>query len=143
MLTPTYCDGSDPTIMAALSCQIPLTVLQASPYSLSLGNLVQVTVSATNTLGDSQPSLPNSGGALIETVPQTPASAPARGEETGEAQVQLLYTPLAGSATGGSPITSYIIWWDQGQGGALTALAGQTAPNLALSLIISTGIASG
>jgi hypothetical protein len=45
--------------------------------------------------------------------------------------------------TGGSPITSYVILWDQGLGGALSVLMGTTTPNLSTDILITTGITSG
>ena len=45
--------------------------------------------------------------------------------------------------TGGSPITSYVILWDQGLGGALSILIGETTPNLSTDILITAGITSG
>ena len=45
--------------------------------------------------------------------------------------------------TGGSPITSYVILWDQGLGGALSILMGDTTPNLSTDILITSGITSG
>jgi large repetitive protein len=47
----TSCDGSDSAVVAALSCTIPLATLRASPYSLTLGELVRVKVRAINGQG--------------------------------------------------------------------------------------------
>jgi hypothetical protein len=45
--------------------------------------------------------------------------------------------------TGGSPILSYVVLWDQGLGGSLVARLGDVIPNLDTSVIINTGVSSG
>jgi hypothetical protein len=40
------CDGSDATVMAALTCTIPMSTFTASPFSLPLSALIQVRASA-------------------------------------------------------------------------------------------------
>ncbi len=44
----TYCDGTDATIKSNLFCEIPMSVLTASPYSLAQGTKIQATVEALN-----------------------------------------------------------------------------------------------
>jgi hypothetical protein len=46
----THCDGTDPSIVAALSCRVPLTALR-SGYGLVYGDLVQARVRARNANG--------------------------------------------------------------------------------------------
>lgn len=72
-----------------------------------------------------------------------PTVAPARGANTGETQVELILTPLTGTETGGSPITSYIILWNAGSGTTLSILLGDAVPNLSTTVLITTGISSG
>jgi hypothetical protein len=50
---------------------------------------------------------------------------------------------LVGDETGGSPITSYVVLWDQGLGGSLVALLGDASPNLDTSVTFNSGIVSG
>jgi hypothetical protein len=59
-----YCDGSNFLVMANLFCEIPMSVLTSSPYSLPRGRLIQATVSATNSLGSGIPSSLNIVGIL-------------------------------------------------------------------------------
>lgn len=67
----TYCDGTDSAITAATECTIPLDVLRASPYSLSMGEAVYVKVLATNAYGSSAYS--DMGfGAIVVLVPDAP-----------------------------------------------------------------------
>jgi hypothetical protein len=98
---------------------------------------------ATNSFGTSQESEVNQSGALIETLPHKPANAPTRGVLTYETQIQLEYHPLVDEETGGSPILSYVVLWDEGLGGSLVARLGDVTPNLETSVIINTGISSG
>ena len=79
-----------------------LTALQTTPFDLEQGNLVRVKIEAVNNYGTSLISASNSGGALIETVPHMPTQAPQRGTNTGEAQIELIISPLTGTNTGGS-----------------------------------------
>lgn len=65
-------------------------------------------------------------GAIIQTVPHKPLSLPQRGSFTSQTQINLKITALTGDETGGSPITSYIVYWDQGLGGVFTPLIGYT-----------------
>jgi hypothetical protein len=51
-----YCDGSDSAIISATQCTLPLATLISTPYSLVLGDSVQVKVIATNIKGDSSES---------------------------------------------------------------------------------------
>jgi len=72
-----YCDGSDPDIILALSCTIPLNTLTQSPFALQfgpqLGEQVDVKIIAYNEYGNS-PSSPIGGTARIQVVPSPPAS---------------------------------------------------------------------
>jgi hypothetical protein len=97
---------------------------------------------ATNAFGTSTESAPNTAGALIETTPLAPA-APTRGSQTHETQIQVDYAGLSGADTGGSTILSYVILWNQGAGGSFVAVAGDTSPNLATSITVTSGISSG
>ena len=49
--TTSACDGTDPGIVAATECLVPLTTLRASPFLLTLGTLVQVKIRAKNPQG--------------------------------------------------------------------------------------------
>ena len=72
----TNCDGSDATIKATTQCTIPVTTLQASPYSLPDLSTVKATVLATNAEGPSGTSA--EGGTAVlpntATAPDTPAA---------------------------------------------------------------------
>jgi hypothetical protein len=65
------CDGSTSSITSATQCQVPLSSLTSSPYSLSLGATVDVKVIAYNSYGDSEYSEVGSG-ATVALVPDMP-----------------------------------------------------------------------
>lgn len=67
----TYCNGSNPVVIAATSCTIPVSVLLVSPFSLTWGTDVYVKIIATNSLGDSNESNLGHGG-IIATFPDAP-----------------------------------------------------------------------
>jgi hypothetical protein len=62
------CDGSNPAIFSALSCTIPISVLQAAPFNLDWGYDIYATVSASNVIGTSLTSV-EGNGAKITTNP--------------------------------------------------------------------------
>jgi titin len=108
---------------------------------LAQGDLVVAKVQATNAFGTSTESTPSTAAALVEVVPHKP-NTPVRGALTHETQIELTYDTLTGVATGGSPILSYVVTWDQGTGNYVT-LAGDSTPNLATTVLFTTGISSG
>jgi len=67
----TYCDGSNESVIDALSCSVPISVITQYPYSLPWGSEVFAKVIAYNDYGDSLVSEPGSG-AIILTVPDKP-----------------------------------------------------------------------
>ena len=65
----TNCNGADPTIRDQRYCEIPMSVLRASPYSLTYGMTVKAIVQAFNINGGGYFSQVNLVGATIQTVP--------------------------------------------------------------------------
>lgn len=107
-LETTYC------AVSTTQCSLPLLYLQASPYNLELGDLVQAVVRATNLIGESPDSSHNTAGALIETVPSAPPVAPQRNAATTLSSLSVDYYALTGTSRGGTPVLSYELQWDQG-----------------------------
>lgn len=105
--------------------------------------MVQATITATNTYGTSTISALNTDGVLVEVVPHKPPTIPRKGWNTNENVIEIFYDALTGVTTGGSSILSYVILWDQGLGGAMSVLKGVATPNLALTVLLDTGITSG
>jgi hypothetical protein len=99
-----YCNGADSGIIAALSCSIPASVLNISPYSLAWGTSVFAKVRATNEKGASTES--NAGnGAIIYTKPDKPVSLL---ENTSHrTATTLAITWSAGATNGGTAVIDY------------------------------------
>lgn len=83
--------------------------------------MIQATVSAVNARGASTTSAYNTAGATVAVVPEEPTTL-AKGAASSYNQIQLTWSALTGTATGGSPITSYVLYWDNGAGGGTTSL---------------------
>ena len=83
-----------------------MSILLSTKYNLVQGNLVVAKIAAENQMGTSSYSSPNTVGALIEVVPTKPVAI-TKGSQTTESQIQLVITPLSGTATGGAPIITY------------------------------------
>ena len=47
----TYCEGDTSSIITNRYCTVPMSVLRAEPYLLTLGNLVKAKVTAKNERG--------------------------------------------------------------------------------------------
>jgi len=77
----TYCDGSDSTVISAMTCSIPMSILRSSPYNLVYGDSVVAQVKAHNSRGWSSYSASSTTVATIQTEP-TQMSAPTRGSST-------------------------------------------------------------
>jgi hypothetical protein len=61
----TGCDGSNPTIVLARSCVMPMGLLAASPFNLLQGTSIFVKVIASNYFGDSTASEAGNGGIMV------------------------------------------------------------------------------
>ena len=130
-------------IVAQRWCEVPILSLMANPFDLLQGDLVVAKITATNTYGTSAESVLNTEGALIEVVPHKPPTIPRKGWATNENVIEIFYDALTGVKTGGSSILSYVVLWDQGLGGSMSVLRGVSSPNLALTVLLDTGITSG
>jgi hypothetical protein len=143
----TYCEGSRSAIVESRYCLVPMTTLRAAPYSLGYGELVAAVLRARNAIGWSPWSPANGVGALVQTEPLASATpTPTRGARTDHTRVEVEWPEMTlASATGGSPITSYGLEWDGGDGSAdFAALVGAPAsPFLATSYLLSAGISAG
>ena len=76
------CNGSDPTIRDAATCNVPLLTLIGLPFLLKQGTIVKVKLIAINLIGEGLPSAINSFGALVETVPSKPPVSPTKDPTT-------------------------------------------------------------
>lgn len=129
------CDGTDPAIIAALSCSISMGSLYAADYYLIEGNKVLVTVQAMNSIDYSLPSQ-MAGEAVIQVAPHTPLTAPKRGSLTDETQVEVYFDYQV--MDGGSPVATYSIEVDSGSGFAVVA-SSLTSPVIITSADVVSG----
>lgn len=93
-----------------------METLLAVPFGYTLNQVIAVRVSAKNDNGWGLPSVANTVGAVARTLPS--AMIPAtRGDDTTESKIQVVWvTQTVDSETGGAPILSYNMQWDQGTG---------------------------
>jgi hypothetical protein len=140
---PVNCDGQSQVVIDNLRCDIPLSVLRASPFSLERGALVQARVQARNANGWGGLSQVNLAGALVQTEPSA-MSAPTSGPATSTTQLVVDFTALTGDqATGGAAIDSYNLQWDQGTGTWVDLVGQDGAYQLLTTYSVSSGVAGG
>lgn len=101
----THCSGAS----TATSCTVPLATLTAAPFLLSLGDNINIKVTAVNAYGDSELS-EMGGGAVIQLVPDAPSVIANELSVTSDDKVGLVWTD--GSSNGGSSIIDYQVWYD-------------------------------
>jgi len=85
-------------------------------FNLVLGQTIVAKAEARNVIGYSLPSLENTGFAKVRTEPLAPQSKVVRvNESTTDTYITVLYSNItADDQTGGSPIISLNLWYDQG-----------------------------
>ena len=116
-------------------------------FNYSLGELILVRVTAVNEKGSSEsPSPVSTGSATAKVVPaQMPSSSITRGESTSEYQVHVSWTSMVtDEETGGAPIISYNLQYDQGTDGASWMdLVGSPSNYLLNEFIVTENIVAG
>jgi len=121
VLNPTDCDASTNPVFTDLKCTVPMATF-TSTYGLSVGDLIIASVEAMNAKGYSTPSADNGSGPTAKTVPSPPT--PQRGGATSKTQVEVTWAAVSGSPQdGGSAVTDYKVYWDQGSGSWTQAAA--------------------
>ena len=138
----SYWNGADPTIISQLYCYISLSVLTSSPFSLVQGTTIIVKVEPVNIIGTGT-SNQNTLGALIEVPPLKPSSVPLRiNSLSTKTAIAVSYQALTGTNTGGSPILSYELQWDQGTG-TWASLVGYNPYSTATSFVTPSTLTTG
>jgi len=139
-----YCDGSDSAIALQKYCEIPMTVLTASPYSLPPGTLVVARVEAFNVLGYSAIGAENSSGISVSTSPDQMAPALMNNITSSFNSLVMEWSALGTSAAGYADATSYNLYWDSGStGSSFTSLLGEVTNSLLTAFTVSTGVSVG
>jgi hypothetical protein len=67
--TTTSCDGTISGVVSLQSCSVPMTILTADPFMITMNNLIKVQVEAFNANGYSSTSPTNTAGVLAKKVP--------------------------------------------------------------------------
>jgi hypothetical protein len=111
-----YCDGASSTVIAATTCSIPKSTLNRSPISLAWGVSVHAYVVASNGIGNSVASTVGNG-AYILTYPDSPLNLSNNALLTTASQITLTWSP--GASTGGVPVLTYDLTFDQGLGSSV------------------------
>ena len=140
-----YCDGGSTTAISNNYCLIPMQTFIDAPYNLVQGDLIIATVQALNSIGWSDASQLNISGQSVETKPPVaPKALIVDLSKTNENQIALEMTAMiAVSETGGSPIVSYSLEWDDASSQLFfTSLIGETVNNIQL-LYTKTGLTPG
>jgi hypothetical protein len=101
-----YCDGTDPIILAAKTCTIPVQVFKASPFNLPWGGSVFAKVVAINSEGPSVESNPNNGAHII-TNPDPPINLQEVYSQRSKSTLALSWTEAP--FNGGTPVIDYTI----------------------------------
>lgn len=116
----TSCDGTDSSIISALSCSVPMTEL-VDDHSYVLGATPKIRAAAINSLGTAEYSDDNTSGAVMTTLP-TQMADPTYATLT-KTTVTINWTSLTANADiGGTAITSYNLYWDNGTGSTTISL---------------------
>lgn len=132
----TYCDGSKPAIKENRICTIPLSVLTAAPFSLTLGDSVYAKVVAINHYGDSVES-DAANGATVLLVPNAPVSLADNALVTSKTVIGLTWNN--GISTGGSPIIDYRVFYDQSTGDYIELDSGITLKSYETTVLLTPG----
>ena len=120
-----------------------MSTLRSSPFNLVKDSNVIVKYSAINILGESDLS-PESGTPYVKiaTIPNNPSSAPVVLEYS-EQSITIEMPAMTAANNGGSDITSYVLFWDNGLNGIdFTSLIGENSLNL-IRTFTATGLTSG
>jgi hypothetical protein len=105
-----YCDGSQLSIVEALSCSVPLATIRGAPFSLEFGDSIFAKVVAINYYGESASS-DEGNNAIVLLVPDAPTNLQDNVAITSASIIGLQWTP--GMSTGGTEIIDYRVSWDQ------------------------------
>lgn len=70
----TNCLGTSGSVKSNMYCDVPMSVLRTSPYSLAQGSIVKAIARAENANGWGTYSQVNIAGALVEITPQAMTS---------------------------------------------------------------------
>lgn len=143
----TGCNPTDASAIATIvsneQCNIEMSVLRDAPFNLAQGDPIVVKAQALNVIGWSADSSIDSGAA-VQTEPLKPSSAPTRAASSSQTALVTEWAALTGTDTGGSPIVSYALQYDDASGGSVwTDVIGSSSDSLALTYSVTVSITIG
>lgn len=103
------CNGSSPQVVSTLQCVVPLTKMYVSPFNLILGDHIFAKIVAINSYGNSLPSVPGDGAAVV-MLPDAPIGLANNPALTNANQIGITWQ--TGFSDGGVPILGYLVWQD-------------------------------
>jgi len=103
-LQTSNCDGSSSAVKTSRSCTVPLSVLQASPFSLILNDSILVKVIAINAYGKSDLSSAGNGAKML-LVPDAPVNLLNDAAITSNSVIRFTWSD--GASNGGTSIINY------------------------------------
>lgn len=105
----------------------------SSLLELAQGDQISLKIRASNSMGYGEFSDTVSDGPAVETVPDTPASAPVRDEDgttTSQITVEMAEITALSLDAGASTISSYNLEWNQGSGTQFYEVVGETSDSM-------------
>lgn len=141
------CEPGTPAAMATIvsnaACEIEMALFWTAPFNLAQGADIVAKVQAQNAIGWGSESAQSGTNAKVETKPHAPPTSPSRGAATSQTQLVADWLALTGTNTGGAPILSYALRYDDASGGTIwTTLVGTAAPSLALTHTVTTSVSA-
>lgn len=132
------CDGTDPAVVQARFCSVPISTLKAEPFVVDWGKTAHARVSATNVKGTCGYSEVGLGG-TIEKSPDAPINLRNEGYPfTNAFQVSKLWEE--GPIFYGAPVIDFTLSWDQGLGdGSLVILDTGIVPTAYITTTVDYG----
>lgn len=112
------CNGTLAAVRDFRTCSVPITSLMAPPFTLPWGAAVVARVTARNSYGPSLVSPPTASEqrAIILRSPDAPLSLANDLQVTFGTRIGLTWS--AGQQDGGTKVTNYTLWSDQGSSGS-------------------------
>ncbi len=105
----THCDASQPEIVAALACAVPINILRTSPFSYTWGSSIYAKVQAINEFGASSYSAVGNN-AIIITNPDAPVHLAENLSQKSESTIGLTWSN--GASNGGAAVLDYSVSYD-------------------------------
>ena len=153
-LIEVYIQSSSGTFLNDTTTQISNSITKSmstiiSTYSLAQGSSIVAQVRMKNNNGYSSFSASSTNNPLVEVAPLKPATAPVRvytelqpTDANYGTTLTISWPELTGTYTGGSPITSYEIDYDQTGSGSWVTLGG-SSPSSLVTMYTVTGLTNG